>query len=77
MIGFDGYNMSPWMWGLGSLMMLLFWGGLILVVLRAIRARGGLSTDGFDNPRNILKRRLAAGEITQDEYERTHGVLEG
>ncbi len=77
MMGFDGYNMSPWMWGLGSLMMVLFWGGLILLVVWAIRARSGPSTNGSDNPRNILKRRLAAGEITQDEYERTHRVLEG
>jgi putative membrane protein len=77
MMGFDGYDMSPWMLSLGSLMMVLFWGGLILLVVWVIRAKGGPSANSSDRPQEVLKRRLAAGEITTDEYEKTRRVLEG
>ena len=78
MMGFDGYyGASPWMWILGSLVMLLFGGGLILLVVWAIRATGGPRSGSSDNALEVLKRRLAAGEITQDEYEKTRRVLQG
>ena len=76
-MGFDGYGASPWMWILGSLVMILFGGGLIVLVVWAIRAVGGPSAGSSDNALEVLKRRLAAGEITQDEYEKTRRVLQG
>jgi putative membrane protein len=77
MMGFDGYGASPWMWAVGSLMMVLFWGGLILLVVWGLRTRGGLRGTGSDTMTEVLKGRLAAGEITQDEYEKTRRVLQG
>jgi putative membrane protein len=77
MMGFDGYGASPWMWILGSLVMILFGGGLIVLVVWAIRAVGGPRAGNSDNALEVLKRRLAAGEITQDEYEKTRRVLQG
>lgn len=43
MMGFDSYGMSPGMWITGGLMMVLFWGGLILLVVWAIRTVRGPS----------------------------------
>lgn len=63
---------------LGSLMMLLFWGGLIVLLVWAVR---GFGRGGTDQPTQIsgsaqtptaleiLKTRYAKGEITQEEFE--------
>jgi putative membrane protein len=75
MMGFDGYGVSPWMWILGSLMMVIFMGGLIILVVWAVKTIGGPRLGGFDTAIEVLKRRLAAGEITQDEYEKTRRTL--
>jgi putative membrane protein len=75
-MGFDGYGVSPWMWILGSLMMVVVIGGLIVLVVWAVRVVGGPSGSSI-SALEILKRRLAAGEITQDEYEKTRRLLEG
>ena len=77
MMGFDGYGASPWMWILGSLVMILFGGGLIVLVVWAVRAVSGPRSGSSDTALEVLKRRLAAGEITQDEYEKTRRVLQG
>ncbi|MHB8611716.1 MAG: SHOCT domain-containing protein [Candidatus Dormibacteraceae bacterium] len=55
--------------------MILFGGGLIVLAVWAIRAVGGPRSGSSDNALEVLKRRLAAGEITQDEYEKTRRVL--
>jgi putative membrane protein len=75
-----GYYYGPgaagWMWLVGSLMMLLFWGGLFAVVVWVTRALiRGRSTEEL--PDEILKRRLAAGQITPEEYEQTSRILQG
>ena len=77
MMGFDGYGVSPWMWILGSLMMVIVLGGTILLVVWALRAVGGSRPDSPSSALDVLKRRFAAGEITQDEYEKTRRLLEG
>jgi putative membrane protein len=77
MMGFDGYGVSPWMWILGSLMMIIFMGGLIILVVWAVRTMSGPRPGGSDTALEVLRRRLAAGEITQDEYEKTRRVLQG
>ena len=65
-------------WGMmlgGSLMMLLFWGGLALLIVLVVRGFGG--TRQADNASETLRRRLAAGEITPEDYERTRKMLQG
>lgn len=62
-----------WSWvGMGS-MMLLLWGGVAVLVVLAWRAfsspRGG--GQGID----VLRRRLASGEITREEFERVRRAL--
>ena len=64
------------MWFLGPLVMLAFWVGVAVLAMWAIRSvgRGSRTVDGsFET----LRRRLAAGEITEAEYEQTRRVLEG
>jgi putative membrane protein len=76
MMGFYGYNMSGWMWVVGTLMMLLFWGGLAALIVVAVRAFAG-PRGTQESADEILKRRLAAGQITQDEYDKTRQALHG
>jgi putative membrane protein len=78
MMGIDmGWDWG-WMWWGGS-MMVLFWGGLIALVVLAVR---GLSSGGTgrseaapphneprQTPLEIAKARYAKGEINRDEYE--------
>lgn len=72
------YGFGGWGWLWMSLMMVLFWGGLIALVVWLIRAtanpRGRRADDDADE---VLRRRLAAGEITPDEYEKTRKLLHG
>jgi len=77
MMGFDGYGVSPWMWILGSLMMVIVIGGIILLVVWGVRATGEPRSGTSSSALEVLKRRLAAGEITPDEYEKTRRLLEG
>jgi len=62
-------------WLLGSMMMLLFWGGSIGLVFLAIRAFIGSSQKqpgdltSSETALGILKKRYARGEIDKDEYE--------
>ncbi len=76
MMGFDGYDMSAWMWIVMGVLMVIVIGALIALVVVAIRAVTG-ARSGSSNALEMLKRRLAAGEITHDEYEKTRRILEG
>ena len=67
---FDGGN---WLWMAG--MMVLFWGGIIVLAVFAIRAFNG--PKGNDQALDVLRRRLAGGAITQDEFEKTRKALQG
>ena len=67
---FDGGN---WLWMAG--MMVLFWGGIIVLAVYAVRAFAG--PKGNDQALDLLRRRLAGGEITQDEFEKTRKALQG
>ena len=65
-----------WSWLLMAAMMVLFWGGiaaLIVFVVRAITSPKG----GGDQSMDVLRRRLANGEITQEDFEKTRRVLQG
>ena len=75
-IGYGPYGTGePWGWVIGLVMTLLFWGGLIVLVIWAVRSFSGRARSA-DSAMDILRRRLAAGEITQDQYEKTRRVLE-
>jgi putative membrane protein len=59
----------PWMAGF----MIVFWIGVIVLAVWLIRSLGRSDDDAMA----ILRRRLAAGEISQDEYEKTRRALQG
>jgi putative membrane protein len=75
-----------WWFGPGgwwmALWMLLFWGGVILLVVWGVRALSdgghGLRR-GEDGSRvlHILEERFARGEIDRDEFEQRRSTLEG
>jgi putative membrane protein len=75
---------NRWVWGLGmglgTLMMLAFWGALIVGVVLLVRWVTGQSTGrtgpaSAEDPLTILRRRYAAGEIDQPTYERMSAEL--
>lgn len=63
-----------WSWLLMAAMMLLFWGGLAAVTVFVVRAITG--PRGGDQALGVLRRRLASGEITQEEFDKTRKVLQ-
>ena len=75
-----GWDMG-WSWGwmfFGGLTMVLFWGGVIALIVLALRGFTGSSntvrhTDTARNPTQtpveILQARYAKGEISKQEYE--------
>ena len=70
MLGYVYMHNMGWGWGiLMTIASLAILGLLVGVVLTAVRDHGGPS------PREILDRRLAAGEIDLDEYESTRAAM--
>lgn len=71
-----------WMMLFGGLMMVLFWGGLIVLAVLVLRAvirppdTGGRQGNGDSTALETLKLRFARGEITAAEYEEARRVLE-
>lgn len=65
----------------GSLMMVVFWGGIILVVVLAIRWLSGGSQHGNSGRPNrsdaleILRERFARGDIDKEEFEERKRLL--
>jgi uncharacterized membrane protein len=68
------YDGSSWLWMAG--MMLLFWGAAFAAVIWAAKANAGPRQTG-DPALEILRRRLAAGETSQEDFEKTKQVLQG
>lgn len=71
-----------WGWGhmiFGSVMMIAFWGGIILLVVLAVRwlsATGGHAPGpGGRSAVDILRERFARGEIDKAEFEERRRVL--
>ena len=73
-----------WGWGhmiFGSVMMIVFWGGIILAIVLAVRWLGGDSAQRTGSqPRtkaalDILHERFARGEIDKEEFEERKRVL--
>ena len=68
--GMDGgWN---WLWMGG--MMVLFWGGVFLLAFWAIRSFSG-PRHGGDEAMTLLRKRLAAGEISPEDFEKTKKAL--
>ena len=78
--GWNGMGVSGWV---GMLAMLVFWFGLLALVVWAIsRATGGRGPSApvrprEDTARRILAERFARGEITDEEYRTAKDVLDG
>jgi len=78
MFGYGGFGA---MGGLGmgifgGLFMVLFWVGIVLLIVWAVR--GGFPSQRHsehDGAVEILRRRFAAGEISQAEYEQARKAL--
>ena len=66
---YDGWN---WLWM--APMMILFWGAIIALAFLVIRSLG---SRGNNQPIDVLRRRLANGDITQDEFEKIRKALQG
>jgi len=74
---------GAWGWGhmmFGGLMMVLFWGGLVLVIVLAVRwlsqGRPGPGARlSSDRALEILKERYARGEIDREEFEERKRLL--
>jgi putative membrane protein len=77
MMWYWGTGGAWWMWIVGVLMMLLFWGGVAALVVFLVRGLGGPRQAHPDSAMDTLRRRLAAGEITQEEFERIRKVIQG
>ena len=65
----------------GSIMMVLFWGGIILVIVLVVRSIGSGSAGGAGAPSvgkaplDILNERFARGEIDKEEFEERKKLL--
>jgi len=79
----DYYNGS---WGAGqwvvmSLMMVLFWGGLVALIVWAVRSSRGSEPSQRPTgaptrtPADVLADRFARGEIDADEFQRSRELL--
>lgn len=70
-----------WGWGhmiFGSLMMIVFFGGIIVLIILAVRWLGGPGRGGPGTGRqaiDILRERFARGEIDKAEFEERRRAL--
>lgn len=68
------------MWGYGgwgALWMLLFWAGVVVLIVWAVRGSGSSNTpDRSNRAVEILEERYARGEIDRDEFQTRRAELE-
>lgn len=76
MMGWYGDGVGWVGWIMMTLVMIIFWGSLILggVALFSGRRRSGSSDLGAD-PQRLLDERFARGDIDAEDYERRRGLL--
>lgn len=74
-----GWYDNGWGSGLGMIVILLIWGGLIGLGVWAVArlTRGELRPTPVETPRQILDRRFASGEIDAEQYAEARHLLEG
>lgn len=71
---------SGYGWGMtvvGILMMLVFWGGILALIVLLVRGIAGPRIGPHDAALDTLRKRLAAGEISPEEYERVRELIVG
>jgi uncharacterized membrane protein len=68
-----GYNAAGWFWMLP--MMLVGWSVGLAIIVLVVRAVGAPRVHG-DEALQALRRRLATGEISPEEYEKTKRLLQ-
>jgi uncharacterized membrane protein len=73
MMWWSDYGATNWLWM--APMMVLFWGGIVVFAVFAIRAFTGPKSN--DQALDLLRRRLASGEITPDEFNKIRKALQG
>ena len=77
----DDWNMHDWGGGWWVVMVLgtiLFWGLVIAGIVWAVRAGTGNRPGGTGKgAKEVLDERLAAGDISVEEYERRRNLLAG
>jgi uncharacterized membrane protein len=68
-------DMSGWVW---MTAMMAFWIAVVILLVLVFFRGWGMATPAgrVEKPQDILARRFARGEIGQDEYSRTLGILE-
>jgi len=73
-----------WGWGgmmFGGVMMIVFWGGIIVLIILAVRwlgsgsAQGRVESSSRKTALDILKERFARGEIDKAEFEERKRTL--
>jgi putative membrane protein len=73
--------MNGYWFGLGGLVMVLFWifviAGIVWLVLALSRSQTRASDDGRSAAVRILEERLARGDIDAEEFRARRLVLEG
>jgi putative membrane protein len=80
MYGWDGGGWGAGAWVAMTLMMLLFWGGLITIVVLLFRHTAATEPTNAPRPphdaaERILNERFARGEIDEAEYSARRGAL--
>ena len=66
-----------WWMLVGLAWRLIFWGGLVFLIVWGIRSFGGRQTQaGARDPLTILKERYARGEISREQYQQMKADLE-
>lgn len=62
----DGFGFMAWWMILPTL---IFWGGLIFLIVWAVRRFSGGSVSTQRTPLDIARERYARGEITKEQFE--------
>src|SRR5690348_17131064 len=65
----------PWPGIFWLIAFLLFWGGLLALLIWAVRLSSSSLRDGRESNEEILRRRLASGEISPEDYEHIRNIL--
>ena len=80
MDGYGGHGMGTWGW-IGMFLMLVFWFGLIALIVAAVMGWGRRQpptppvTVRADRALAILRERFARGELSAEEFEQARRVL--
>lgn len=69
------YDMDGWNWVWMTTTMVVFWGAVAAVVITLIRRTSPTPATPHNTPEEVLRQRLARGEIDVDEYRQRLDAL--